>query len=235
MTAVIQRMKSSTSTQLETMPIVRVVDWDRIETQYRAGSMSTREIAGEHGISHTAINKKAKANDWARDLSAKVKALADAKVSSELVSSMVSSGTRITEKVTIEVESSKVANIRIGHRKTIARGHALCQALLQELEDQTFDAVILSQLGELMRNPDQTGMDRLNDIYRKVISTPGRIDSMKKLVETMKSVISMEREAYGINTVSDAQDNSNPMLVLLTEMKRSHLPIVYEVPRDDSL
>jgi len=31
-----------------------------------------------------------------------------------------------------------------------------------------------------------------------VISSAGRVDSMKKLSETLKNLISMEREAYGI-------------------------------------
>lgn len=53
-------------------------DWERIEIDFRAGVLSTREIAQAHGISHTAINKRAKAYGWDRDLSAKIKAKADA-------------------------------------------------------------------------------------------------------------------------------------------------------------
>jgi hypothetical protein len=59
------------------------------------------------------------------------------------------------------------------------------------------DTVRFTQLGELMRKPDDAG-DRLNEIYKKVISSPVRVDTAKKLVETMKSVIAMELEAYGI-------------------------------------
>ena len=224
-------MKSSLTNPSAT-PLVRVVDWERIEIQYRAGSMSTREIASEHGISHTAINKRAKADAWSRDLSVRVKAMADAKVSSALVSTMVSSGTRITEKLTVESESDKVASVRIGHRKTIARSHALCQTLLAELEDQTFDTVILAQLGELMRNPDDSGTDKLNDIYRKVISTPGRVDTAKKLVETMKSVIAMEREAYNIGATPE-EAAATGLAAFFTGLKRSALPVIDQIEADD--
>ena len=35
-------------------------DWEGIETAYRAGVMSLREIASQHSISHVSINKRAK-------------------------------------------------------------------------------------------------------------------------------------------------------------------------------
>ena len=38
------------------------IDWERIEVDYRAGPLSTREIAGQQVVSHTAINKRARAS-----------------------------------------------------------------------------------------------------------------------------------------------------------------------------
>ncbi|CZW65294.1 Uncharacterised protein [Enterobacter hormaechei] len=39
---------------------MRKPDWEAIETAYRAGVMSLREIASQHGISEGAIRKRAK-------------------------------------------------------------------------------------------------------------------------------------------------------------------------------
>ena len=36
------------------------IDWEKIEREYRAGQLSVVEIGRQHGISHTAINKRAK-------------------------------------------------------------------------------------------------------------------------------------------------------------------------------
>lgn len=41
-------------------------DWEKIELDYRAGIKTLREIAADHGISHQAINKRAKRDGWAR-------------------------------------------------------------------------------------------------------------------------------------------------------------------------
>ena len=42
------------------------LDWEAIEADYRAGRCSVRDIAARHGVSHTAINKRARAEGWAR-------------------------------------------------------------------------------------------------------------------------------------------------------------------------
>jgi hypothetical protein len=56
-------------------------DWERIEGDYRAGLKTLRQIAGEHGITHTAVKKRADRDGWVRDLSAKIKARVDDLVS----------------------------------------------------------------------------------------------------------------------------------------------------------
>ena len=237
MKVVIPRMKKELVTHpnaTATTPVVRVVDWEAMEPDWRAGIKSKKELAKEYGVSRPAIDKHWAKAGVERDLTARIQANADALVARDAVAYPVARATKVIEKDVVEANGMLVASVRIGHRKTISRGHVLCQSLLQELEDQTFDTVILGQLGELMRSPDDSGMDKLNDLYKKIISTPGRVDTAKKLIETMKSVIAMEREAYSIDAIApDA--NTNPMVTLLTEMRRSYLPIAHEVPRDDSL
>ena len=70
------------------------IDWDRIEVDYRAGLLSMREIADQQGVSHTAINKRARAGAWDRDLSAKIHAKAEVLVSRRQVSTRVSTAAR---------------------------------------------------------------------------------------------------------------------------------------------
>lgn len=183
-------------------------DWERIELDYRAGLLSVREIADAQGCSHTAINKRAKKEGWERDLKAKIKAKADALVSKREVSKSVSTERLETEKVIVEANAQVIADIRMAHRRDIKRSRTLCLSLLEEMEMQTNNLDLYQELGDLLRSEDKNGNDRMNDLYHKVISSSGRIDSMKKLSETLKVLIALEREAYSIAgeepTASDA-------------------------------
>lgn len=217
-------MKSSQKT--------RTIDWQAVERDYRAGVMSLREMGAAHDVAESAIRKRAKRDEWPRDLRAKIQAKAEELVRKQEVRSLVRTEGAISDKMQIQAMGQRVADVQMGHKAIAARGMKLCQALLAELETQTFDTVILSQLGEMMRNPDDSGTDKLNDIYKKIISTPGRVDTAKKLVETMKSVIAMEREAYNIGTTPE-EAAGNGVAAFLTGLKRSALPVVSQVEADD--
>jgi hypothetical protein len=173
-------------------------DWERIESDYRAGLLSVREIASSQGISHVAISKRAKRDGWERDLSARIKAKAEALVTNRMVTDEVTKERAVTDKAIVEANAEVIANIRVAHRKDIARARSLAMSLLGELEAQTADLDLFEQLGEILRNEDDRGQDKRNDIYNKVISSAGRIDCMKKLGETLKNLVALEREAYGI-------------------------------------
>ena len=78
-------------------------------------------------------------------------------------------------------------------------------ALLEELEAMVGrdTAELMYQLGDLMRSPDDKGMDRLNDLYRKIISLPERAKTMKDLGESLRVLVALERQAFGL----DDKDN----------------------------
>lgn len=173
-------------------------DWEAIEWAYRAGLLSVREIASQHGITHGAINKRAKRDGWERDLKAKIKAKADALVSKREVSNKVSTETATTERILVEANAEVIANVRMEHRGDIRRARNIANTLLAELEAECTDVAALEQLGELLRREDDKGMDKLNDLYHKVISMPGRVKSMKDLSDTLKNLIGLERQAYDI-------------------------------------
>lgn len=181
-------------------------DWEAIERAYRAGLLSIREIASTQGITHGAINKRAKRDGWERDLKAKIQAKADSLVSKRTVSTEVSTKQADTEREIIEVNAEVIANVRMAHRGDISRGRRLTNKLLDELEGLTDNRELFDQLGELMRDPDDNGFDKRNELYGKVISLPGRSKTMKELAETLKTLISLERQAYDLDTKSGNSD-----------------------------
>jgi hypothetical protein len=183
-------------------------DWERIEHLSRAGLLSIREIAAACGVSHTAINKRAKAHSWERDLSAKIQAKADSLVSKAEVSRQVSTEQLATERGIVEANAQVIANIRIGHRADIGRYRRLANKLLDELEGLTDNRDLFDQLGELLQSPDDNGVDKLNDLYRKVIDLPSRTKTLKELGETLKNLITLERQAYDVGAEQPNDDRS---------------------------
>lgn len=196
-------------------------DWERIEAHYRAGLLSVREIAASQGITHTAIQKRAKAGGWERDLSAKIKAKADSLVAKREVASGVAKERAATDRVIVEANAEVIAGIRMAHRTDIRAYRDLANSLLAELAAETGDIHLFEELGDILRSEDDKGQDKRNDIYRKVISSAGRIDGMKKLADTLKVLIGLEREAYGIT------DGNAPPAANAAEFLRElaeHLP-----------
>lgn len=185
-------------------PANKAPDWERIGAQYRIGTMSLREIASMHGITEGAIRKRAKKEEWTRDLAAKVRAKADELVRKELVRNEVRKETA-TEKESIDTEAQVLARVRLTHRKDISKGRTLAMSLMEELEAQTGSAELMQKLGEIMSDPDKSGNDKkLAEAYQKAISLGGRVQTMRSLSDTIRTLVSLEREAYGLDNMPDA-------------------------------
>lgn len=183
------------------MDMAKRPDWEAIESAYRAGVMSIREIASQYEITHQAISKRAKKEGWERDLKAKVKARAENLVAKREVASLVATEKAISERQLIEANAEVIANVRMEHRGDIRRARELTNNLFDELSAECADVPALRKLGELMFSPDDNGRDKLNDIYHSIISLPERVKSAKALSETLKNLVGLERQAYGLDDV----------------------------------
>jgi hypothetical protein len=174
------------------------IDWEAVAIRYRTGTESLRTIAAAFEITEGAIRKKAKAEEWARDLQQKVRIATEA-----LLVRKTSTHDVRTEKDAIAVEAEMRSEVVIGHRSDIGRSRALFRNLLGEIEAETDSLGLFRTLGELLdeSGPDATGTwrkDAINAIYQKVISSAGRIDGAKKLTEMLEKLVKLERQAFGI-------------------------------------
>ena len=192
-------------------------DWEAIESAYRAGLLSLREIASQHGISEGAIRKRAKRDKWSRDLSAKVKERSDDLVRKAEVRKKVRSETTLTERVLIEATAEVIANVRMEHRGDIRRAREITNMLFDELAAECADVEALEKLGELMHCPDDKGRDKLNELYHSIISMPERVKSAKALSEALKNLIGLERQAYDIGS-NTADDTTQKLSDLMDEL-----------------
>lgn len=184
------------------------IDWERIEYDYRAGILSVREISEARGVSHTAVNKKAKQLGWERDLKAKIKAKADALVSKAEVSKEVSSRRVATEKETVDSNAKLLADVRMGHRKDISRFRNLANKMLDELEGVTDGQAEIKELIKTLKDgdlEDGEAMSTTLELAARVSSLPSRSKVMKEISDTLKTLINLERDAYDIVTVAKTE------------------------------
>lgn len=178
---------------------------ESIGIDYRAGIKTLRQMADEYSVSHTHIKNLAKRHGWERDLSGRIAAKAQAIVSKAAVSTSVSSGNAETENAVVEANAQMQADVILAHRKDLQRYKKLCLDMLAELEAETKEPELFEELGVLLRSEDKNGQDKLNDAYHKAISLPGRIDGVKKLAEVLKTMVALERQAFGIRDDDDGK------------------------------
>lgn len=174
-------------------------DWERIECDYRAGILSVREIAASQGITHGAINKRAKRDGWERDLSAKIRAKADGLVAKQAI---VVEAPGLSKEVTaavIKENSEHLASVMLTQRRSVARAHKLCMSLLEELEATTTNPELFATLGEFLREEGGDAAAKRSAAFEKVMTFTSRVDNMKKLGETLRNLVTVERDIYGLN------------------------------------
>ena len=203
-----------------------VIDWEVVEKHFRAGILSLRQIAEECGGTEGAIRKRAKKDGWVRDLGAKIKARAEELVRKAEVRKVSTQLSQITEKQVIEDNAQATAIVLIAQKGSIARGHELFRKMMDELEALTNNKELFAQLGELLDESGEDGdgrsrQDKRNEIYSKVISMTGRVDSAKKLIEILEKTVKLEREAFGIDNEKNTENPVDAALKQLAAWKKN--------------
>ena len=188
------------------------IDWERIEAEFRAGILSVREIGAAHGISHTAINKRAKAGNWVRDLKAKIQAKAEALVAKAAVSSQVSTQRVATEREVIEANATQIARVRTEHRTDIQRSKRIANRLLAALETLEITEAPSSAALEAKATAVASGKP-----FEAAPTAPLKEHAhlLRNLAETQRVLVGLEREAYGlaqfVETPGEGQGEVDPI------------------------
>lgn len=173
------------------------IDWASIERDYRAGRDALRTIAARHpGVSHVAIKRRADKEGWVRDLTWKITEKANDLVTRDAVTTSVTRITPVTEREIIEANAIQAAHIITQERGDLQELRNVELMLMAELVATSGNLELMEQIGVLMVAPDEAGIDKLNDIYKKVISLPSRVDMLKKLTEIREKRINLERKVF---------------------------------------
>ncbi len=172
------------------------VDWEAVEREYRAGQLSVVEIGRQYGVSHTAINKRAKKLGWTRDLADRVR--------KEVSARLVSEVSPETEGSPTELAVARGVQVVREHQASIGRGQKLVGVLFGELEESSehrddIEAAIQEETRE-----DKNGERRARML--RAVALSARSGVLVNLASTLKTLVGLERQAFNLDDPGSSGD-----------------------------
>ena len=183
----------------------KVIDWELIERHYRAGIKTLRQIGNEYGCSHVAIQRKAEKFGWVRDLTEKIAQKTHEKVTKAEVTkaryreASVTTPALLTDAAVVQEYSEIAATVEMKQRTDLDIAIDTNRKLGVLLSDMIDNIGSLAELGEMMRNPNESGMDRLNDKYMAIISLPELIKAHKDNSTALVTLGAQQRKAWRLD------------------------------------
>jgi len=184
--------------------MAKIIDWEAIEREYRAGSLSVSEISKHHDVTHQGIFKRAKKLDWKRDLSAEVRK----RINQKLVADSVADNNVSDEEVANAAATRGMQVIKL-QRGDIANLRRTEQSLMDELNAAPTKLYLSTYRGE---------------IIEKVVGLTAYERSMatQALAQVQHKRIQLERQAYNLDdTGKDAGDALADLLKSIAGQGRS--------------
>lgn len=191
----------------------RKTDWDAVERDYRTGAFTLRELEAKHGVFNTSISRKAKSAGWTQDLSVAIKQATNARLAEGLVSNDVSKCLQ-NVSTTIQVAAEVNTNVILGHRADLLELKQVKKLLLEQIRQATTNMADLADVIEMVRSPDENGIDRANDALKKSMGRSALVDDLKKLADVDEKVRKGEREAFSIDSTPPAEADAFTTLLL---------------------
>ncbi len=184
------------------------IDWEAVEHDWRAGIKTKQQMATQYGVSRAAMDKRFTKLGIDRNLADKIRAKTDSIVKKSIVVPPADPLSPAQERDIVEANAAMQSQIILNHRTDIQRTRALSMKLLGELEFQTDNADLLHDLAEVMCEPDEKGQNKRLELFEKVISLGSRAGTMKTLADALRNLITMERQAFGLDEKDDSQHSS---------------------------
>jgi hypothetical protein len=197
--------------------VAKETDWEAVEREYRAGVVSLREIGRAHGVSDTAIRKRAAAEGWVRDLIAKVKERTRDKLVRSAGSHEGSHEQQVrTDAEIVEQASDTQVTVVKTHRRDIALARDVVGSLYRELAEASARREELADAveDEIAKDSSSTKARRRTAMM-KALSLPSRASAALALAGAMRHLVGLERQAFNIES-GDSEDDAPPAPVKVT-------------------
>ncbi|WP_426106379.1 hypothetical protein [Massilia sp. TSP1-1-2] len=186
----------------------KTIDWDLVEADWRAGIKTKQQMAVQYDVSRAAMDKRFTKLGITRHLGDKIRQKTQSIVDAAAIPADAPPLAPGQERDIIEANAAMQSKIILAHRMDIQRCRKLSMSLLNELEIQTDNQDLLEQLVQLLDDPDAKGPNKRLELLEKVISLSSRAGTMKTLADSLRGLIGMERQAFGLDERADDEVGS---------------------------
>lgn len=145
---------------------VRRIDWKAIEGEYRAGRKTIRAIAADYGVTHAAVHKRAKAEDWPRDISHRIAERAEAQVTKLALAEVDRSVTTASERQVIQANADLQARTIDESRKSVKQAAVVVDRLWARMDEAEAEGI---DLASKVADRLTSALARLVDLRYKVM------------------------------------------------------------------
>lgn len=159
----------------------RIIDWEKIEAEYRAGALSLGELERQHGVSRQAITKRANKLGWSRNLAEKVRQ----EIESRLVAGPVAA--RNAAEI-VDTAASRSVQVILDHRRLLGK--------LRKIAEGIADAVDTRLEAAKAGDAEAPG---LAATFAIIGERESLADAMEKSARTAQRLVDLERQAFGID------------------------------------
>ena len=159
-------------------------DWEAIEREYRAGQLSIRQIARQHGTRESTLRKRAQKQGWSRDLADVVRQ----RVQGDLVRS-AHPAHLLSDDAIVDYAAARGVEVVRQHRDHLGRLQRIATRLAQQLE------VLLSG-------------DKPDVPFLGLKESPA--DALAKIAQATARCMPLERQAFGLDKRGDDDDAPKP-------------------------
>lgn len=195
-------------------------DWATARILWEQGVHSQQDIATRIGVNLSTLQAKAKRHGWPRSTAHATKTRAQSILdrppgAARVLAAVAGPGALAPEdeRAAIDMGAQAIVQVRLGHRRDIARARRVVSSLMDELEVVQDAPEVFAQVRDWLDALDPLSTVPLPLIERAlqvVESLPQRAKVARDLVDTLRSVVGMEREAFGLDT----GDGSRPVVII---------------------
>lgn len=192
------------------------IDWEGIEREYRIGQLTVDQVAEKFGVSRRQVDRRAKAEEWTRDLSESVRAATKAKVISEAVKQAQEGADESVAKDFNEVDLAANVNATLimRHQKRAAAISDALDSMIAELQDASSNPQELEQLVLAVGQNDPMAAQGI----AKAMSLPSRMSIAKAASETLTKLVGIERQAFGLDAEAGGGSDAKRTAELIKDL-----------------